>query len=139
MKTSKISARIGSKIYRADGKHLVCKDMRTGKQVFRKAFSHSQYETLKDLDIREVHVSPDGKDLVLLFDPGPPGYKTVGNLARVTLAGEVLWWAELTDTGRDAYIAVRVDGDKIVATSWECYKCEIDMRSGRILSKAFAK
>jgi hypothetical protein len=140
MKTNyKTSVQINGKTYKADGKYLVCEDIKTGKQCFRKTFGHPQYMTLNNLDIREVHTSPDGEDIVLLFEPAPPGYKTVGNLARVTSAGEVVWWAELTDTGGDTYVAVETGEGKIVANSWDCYRCEIDLQTGRILSKTFTK
>jgi hypothetical protein len=136
---TKTSVHIGGRIYEADGKYLVCRDMRTGEQRFRRAFSHPRYETLKELDIHEVHVSPDGKGILLLFDLAPSGYKTVGNLAYVTPAGEVMWWAELTDTGRDTYVAVRISANGIVAQSWDGYSCEIDPKTGHIVSKRFTK
>jgi hypothetical protein len=140
MKTkNKRYVQIGDKAFKADGKYLVCNDIRTGEECFRKAFSHPRYETLKDLSISEVHASPDGKDIILLFALSSPGYKTVGNLARVATTGDVLWWAELTDTGRDTYVAVKTNGGRIVAQSWDGYSCEIDPKTGRILSKKFVK
>ena len=137
--SNKVGVRIGNRVYETEGKFLVCSDVGTGEQCFRKAFSHPQYETLRDLDIREVHITPDGKNILLLFDLANHGYKTVGNLACVTPSGEVMWWAELTDTGWDNYVGVRIDGDRIKAGSWGGYSCEIEPQTGRIVSKLFVK
>jgi 16S rRNA C1402 (ribose-2'-O) methylase RsmI len=136
---NKTSVQIGDNVYRADGKYLICTNLRTGKRCFSKSFNHPEYETLRDLGIREVQASPDSQDIILLFESPQRGYKTVGNLARVTTAGEVIWWAELTDTGTDDYVAVSIDAGRILAWSWNGYRCEIDPRTGRILSRAFTK
>jgi hypothetical protein len=136
---SSMSVCIESRIYSPDGKFLLCVDNTTGKQCFRKAFSHPRYETLNNLDICEVHLSPDGKGIVVLFEMAPSGYKTVGNLACVTSAGEVMWWAELPDTGNDNFVAVEVKEGKIFAWSWSCQMCGIDPQTGHILSKIFTK
>jgi hypothetical protein len=134
-----MSVTIGNRTFDIDGKYLVSHDSRTGRQVFRIAFEHSEYETLKNLAIKAIYVSPDGQDLVLLFEPAPSGYKRVGNIARVAPTGEVVWWAESTDSGGDTFIALEVDQEEIVATSWECYRCVLDPRTGRILSRTFTK
>jgi len=136
---NKTSVQIGDNVYTADGKYLICTNLRTGERCFSKSFSHPEYETLRDLSIREVHTSPDGQDIILLFEPPQRGYKTVGNLVRVTTVGEVIWWAELTDTGTDDYVAISIDAGRILAWSWSCYRCEIDPRTGRILSRTFTK
>ncbi len=135
----KTSTRIGDRIYEANGRYLICRDAGTGEQCFSKAFNHPEYETLRGLSIREVHASPDGKDIILLFESTRSGYKTAGNLARVTTSGEVMWWAELTDTGTDTYVSVGIGEGRILAQSWSGYSCEIDPQTGHILSMTFEK
>jgi hypothetical protein len=136
--SGRIFIQLDDKTYEAVGKYLVCKDVQTGKEDFRKTYNHPEYGTLRNLDIREMHVSPDHKDIVLLLDLPSSGYKTVGNLIRVTSKGEIVWWAELTDTGSDAYVSVGIGKDQIHAQSLE-FACAIDPTTGRILSKTFTK
>lgn len=136
--SGKTFIQLEDKTYEAVGKYLVCKDTQTGTEDFRKTFNHPEYDTLQNLDLREVHVSPDGKSIVLLLDLPSPGYKTVGNLIRVTSRGEIEWWAELTDTGSDAYVSVGIEQNQIHAQSLE-FACAIDSQTGRILSKTFTK
>jgi hypothetical protein len=133
------SIQIGDKIYEVEGKYLVCRNIGTGEECFRKSFKHEQYETLRDLNIWEVYASPDGKDIIVLFEISPPGYKTEGNLACVTLTGEVKWWAELPDTGRDSYVSIGLSGNSVVAQSRHGYRCDIDPHTGRIVSRTFTK
>jgi hypothetical protein len=51
-----------------------------------------------------------------------------------------VWVADLPDaTGNDAYVAVKFEGGRLVAHSWSCYRVEIDIETGKILSKIFTK
>ncbi len=135
----KLAVQLGDKQFEADGKQLICRDMKTGELCFAKTFDHPDYESLRDLNIREISPLPGGKDLVVLFEMAHRGYKTVGNLIRITALGDLVWWAELTDTGSDAYTAIAVSDEGIQAFSWDGYSCKIDPTTGRILSKTFAK
>ncbi len=99
-----------------------------------KKYSHPEFESLQDLEVANGWQVPESKDMLLLLSPSPFGYKTEGNLIRVADDGRVLWWAELTDTGRDKYVDVRPEPDRIVATTWLGFRCELDYETGRILS-----
>jgi len=44
-----------------------------------------------------------------------------------------------TSSGPDCYTEARVDGDRLSAFSFSCYRCEIDIERGTIVSKSFTK
>lgn len=126
-------------LYHIDGRYLICQKGINGDEYFRKAFDHAEYETLKNLSIESIALVPGGSDIVVLLEMPRAGYKTDGNLLCVTGDGDVLWWAELTDTGRDAYVELIVDSASITAQTWEGYLCVISPATGRILSRTFTK
>ena len=97
-------------------------------------YSHPNFESLQDLEVANGWKVLGSEDMLLLLSPSPFGYKTEGNLIRVADDGRALWWAELNDTGRDKYVDVRPEPDRIVATTWLGFRCELDYRTGRILS-----
>lgn len=130
---------IDGKLYQVDGRFLICKDAETGQQYFKKSFDHPQYESLRSLSIREMHISPDKRGIILLLEPSDSEYKAAGNLVGVTVAGEVMWWAEPPDGGGDTYVSVGIDDKQIIAQSWDGFKCILNPDSGRIVSKKFTK
>ncbi|MCR4408596.1 MAG: hypothetical protein NUW24_17030 [Anaerolineae bacterium] len=125
-------------LFSFEGDTLVCLDRSTRATVFRKRLAHPDFETLQNLKIKELHVSPDRKGIIVLFHPPRRGYRTAGNLARVSLGGEIEWWSELTDTGIDAYVSVDVTKHGIWANSYEFW-CQIDERTGTIVQRHWAK
>ena len=44
-----------------------------------------------------------------------------------------------TSSGPDCYTEANVDGDKLSAFSFSCYRCRIDIKTGTIVSKSFTK
>jgi hypothetical protein len=60
------------------------------------------------------------------------------NLVRVQADGSIIWRASLP-TGDDTYTAAEMDGEKLVAWSWQCYRVQIDIETGRILEQTFTK
>ena len=52
--------------------------------------------------------------------------------------GEVRWEAE-TSGSQDAYVSFSVRDGTIQANSWSCYRVDIDVDSGKIVSRVFTK
>jgi hypothetical protein len=121
-----------------EGDTLVCLDQPTGAMLFRKRLAHSEFGTLQNLKIKELHISPDERGIIVLFHPPDRGYRTVGNLVRVSLGGEIEWWSQLTATGTDAYVSVDVTKYGIWANSYEFW-CHIDERTGKIIQQQWTK
>lgn len=130
---------IDEHIFTIDGRQLVCESVPGGDECLRITFDHAEFDTLRNLNIASIALSPSGSEILVLLEIPLSGYKTVGNLLCVDMAGEIVWWVELTDTGRDAYVDVTVDSDTITVHSWEGYACKINPVTGRILSRSFTK
>ncbi len=61
------------------------------------------------------------------------------NLEAFSLSGKKLWTAELPNTGGTAtYVGMNNDLP-LIAWSFSCWMCEIDINTGRILQKHFTK
>lgn len=62
-----------------------------------------------------------------------------GNVYKLSYTMKLLWVAELpVDT--DTYAnQIEYDGSSIRCASWEGYTCNLDLSSGKILSKVFTK
>lgn len=130
---------VDDSLYHIDGRYLIRPKGINGDEYFRKAFDHAEYETLKNLSIESIALAPGGSDIVVLLEIPRAGYKRDGNLLCVSEDGDILWWAELTDTGRDAYVELIVDSANITAQTWEGYLCVISPTTGRIQSRLFTK
>jgi hypothetical protein len=54
---------------------------------------------------------------------------------------EVEWFAESgkTENGLDNYVEFATNGNKVYATTWNCFRHEIDIETGKILSSVFTK
>ena len=135
----KVKVCLRGRVYRFVGDVLLCQDSSTNTVLFRKQLAHPEFVTLQNLIIKELHVAPDGQGLIVLFHPTARGYKTVGNVLQTTLEGEIVWWAELTDTGFDTYVSVSVSSDGIWASSMNGYSCRIDEQTGKIIERRFTK
>lgn len=96
----------------------------------------------KPLGFRAAVVLPidGGPDCVVLCDPDERRGGPFRNLLRLRGDGSVAWQADLpTTSGDDAYVAVRTSGAQLLATTWSCYRVDIDVESGQILGKVFTK
>ena len=60
------------------------------------------------------------------------------NLVRVTDSGELVWRAELPQTG-DWWVECRFEAGAIYANSWSSYLVRVDLASGEALAKTFTK
>lgn len=135
----KVEIHLRSRVYRFEGDVLLCQDSSTNTVLFREQLAHPEFVTLQDLTIKELHVAPDGRGLIVLFHLTERGYKTVGNVLRTTLDGEIMWWAELTDTGFDTYVGAKVSSYGIRVNSMNGYSCQIDEQTGKIIERRFTK
>jgi hypothetical protein len=51
-----------------------------------------------------------------------------------------VWVAKLpTRSDNDAYVNVQIEGERVVAWSWSCYRVELNMVSGSIENSTFTK
>jgi hypothetical protein len=88
---------------------------------------------------------PDGDAIVMLAgvdaprDPfGKP--KAWANLIRVQPTGTVVWRAHpIENSGGDCWVGYSLRVGGLQASTWSGYSCELDLQTGRILSKSFTK
>ena len=65
----------------------------------------------------------------------PPG---VSNLYCVDESLETVWSAVLPSPD-DSYCNAEVVDGKLFASTWNCYRCELETKSGRIIAKQFTE
>jgi hypothetical protein len=93
-------------------------------------------------DMRKIHTSlnlPSGGGRVVVFDR-----ETISgqreNLACFDVDGHTKWTAKLpTSDPTDCFIAVRMDGDLVLANSFSCYTVWLDAATGRTIRAQFTK
>jgi hypothetical protein len=63
------------------------------------------------------------------------------NLVRVRPDGTIVWRASAdpTSTEGDGWTSVGIEGDTLHGFTWSCYVCQIDPKSGSVLSRVFTK
>ena len=81
---------------------------------------------------------PGSDDTVVLLDymDGPNVFE---NLLRVTAEGDVVWRPRPPDTGPDAWVQARIDGDEVVAYSWSGFVVRFDLATGVERGREFMK
>jgi hypothetical protein len=89
------------------------------------------------VDLEGVLVLPEGGCRISLKSysetkPNEP------NLSCYDRVGEKLWDAEEAQTS-DKWVAVRLEGNRIVANSFGGFLCELDRANGKIVSSKFVK
>lgn len=60
------------------------------------------------------------------------------NLVRITPYGQVVWRASLPSSS-DVYVDVRLEGDALVANTWDGYFVVLDTETGESTRKEFVK
>jgi hypothetical protein len=87
---------------------------------------------------RALHIEDSGECVVLLCrDQGPKSFR---NLLRLRPDGSVARRAELPDaSGADDYVTAVLGPEGLTADSWSGCRVTVDLGSGRILSRVFAK
>jgi hypothetical protein len=79
----------------------------------------------------------DGSRLVLTDNYSSP--VGVSNLACFGPDGVKLWSAELRDPNAGHYVAMKTEGGRLFANSFDAYYVELDAATGRIIAEQFTK
>jgi hypothetical protein len=89
--------------------------------------------------VRRTLSIPESDDLLDL-EPTTDG---MGYATRVTRRREdssVIWTALPPDgEPQDAWVAVRVEGSRVIANSWSCYLVILDLDTGEEIKRTFTK
>lgn len=98
----------------------------------------------KELDypIKSIISLEDKQCFIVLYDMDSNIRKwgQFPNIICLNNKGEKIWTVELptTSTG-DSYYQMEFEDGKLIADSWRSYSCEIDVNTGKIISKVFFK
>ncbi len=86
----------------------------------------------------EIPGSSDFIQLIPYDSLGTP--KHFQNLSRCLTSGEEVWVADLpTRSENDAYVDAQLEGERVIAWSWSCYRVELNISSGCIENSTFTK
>ena len=91
-----------------------------------------------DYAVREQVDLPNGCK-ALLFDMPISRAHVVNNLACEAPDGSLLWTASPGEFGPDEFVAMRLDGDMLVANTWSGFALWLDPISGREVRRVFTK
>lgn len=72
--------------------------------------------------------------LLVIYDPNGP----IRNLYAYDAEGERLWIAE-NRVPQDAYTSVAAYGEILLATTWECFCCTLDLATGKVISSEWTR
>ncbi len=61
------------------------------------------------------------------------------NLYCINQNVEIEWFAEIGKSQEDVYVGFTTNGNKIYANTWNCFRHEIDIEIGKIISSVFTK
>lgn len=81
--------------------------------------------------------SSDGLALYHYYRPDHP-YGAFETLVRVRPDGSIVWRAELPETS-DVYVTAGLTNGRLFARSYGCYDVEINIETGKIVTKQFTK
>jgi outer membrane protein assembly factor BamB len=96
-------------------------------------FGTSASDILRKLDL------PDGARVVVYDWLGCSA--PVENLVCLNSDGTIRWRAKLPENAgpSDCFVAVRMDGDLLLANTWSCYAVWLDPKTGETLRQSFTK
>lgn len=82
---------------------------------------------------------PDGDDTLDLA-PTDDGLGYAASITRRGADGSVRWTA-IPPEGmpQDAWMAVRLEGPRVIASSWSCYLVQLDLGTGSEVARTFTK
>jgi len=76
----------------------------------------------------------------VLYDWMSDNVKDGLNLMRVDLDGHILWKASLpTNELQDCFKSFQLNGKTLTAFTWSCYRLQVDVESGCIITRQFTK
>lgn len=77
--------------------------------------------------------------LLVLYDwIAFPDANAINNLYAYDLEGERLWVAEARYPG-DFFVGVTSNNGQLIATTWRCFGCLLDLKTGKIMDSVFTK
>ena len=86
---------------------------------------------------------PDQEDCIALLNYraglGNQMYGRPRNLVRCQPNGDIVWQIGGPDTVADVFTEIHWTEKALVAFSWSCYSCTIDVDTGQFLDKVFTK
>jgi hypothetical protein len=90
--------------------------------------------------VADIKVVPGDDSAVVLLDYMAHPHGPFPNLVRVSRSGAIVWTADLpTASSTDAYVSFNLGQGEVHAHSWSGYAVDIDVRSGAVRGKSFAK
>lgn len=81
-----------------------------------------------------------GSEDILDLAPSDDGMGYAASITRRRSDGSSLW-AVLAPEGsrQDAWVAVRLEGPRVIANSWSCYLVHLDLDTGEEIVRTFTK
>jgi hypothetical protein len=89
--------------------------------------------------VADLKLVPGENGAIVLLDYSAQPHGPFQNLLRVDPDGAIVWVAELPTTNADAYVSFDLDRNEVHANSWSGYAVTIDIRSGTVAARSFAK
>jgi hypothetical protein len=81
-----------------------------------------------------------GSDDVLELVPTADGFGYTACISRRHNDGSLVWTAlPPRDDLQDAWVAVRVDGQDVIANSWSAFEARLDLETGEEIARQFTK
>ncbi len=91
------------------------------------------------LVVRRTLSIPESDDLLDL-EPTTDGMGYAAKVRRRREDGTVIWTALPPDgEPQDAWVAVRVDGSRVIANSWSCYLVILNLDTDEEIKRTFTK
>ena len=94
-----------------------------------------------EYDVSKAWWDPGGKRFIVLMKfYENKTEKRFPNLVAFDVTDHLIWEAELpNESGADCFTDAEVVSNELIAFSFTCYRCVIDMSDGRLLSTVFTK
>jgi hypothetical protein len=115
--------------YSIEDGQLIVREQSTDRVVRRQTF---------EVPVLQVLTLPGGDGCLVLLDFSATKKPTFENLFKVGTDGAIVWKAELPQS-HDAFVSMSDCGDHVEANTWNGYRVEIDLESGRAKRTWFVK
>jgi hypothetical protein len=115
--------------YSVEEGQLIVREQSTDRVVRRQTF---------EVPVLQVLTLPGGDGYLVLLDFSATKKPTFENLFKVGTDGAIVWKAELPRSP-DAFVSMRHCGKHVEAQTWNGYRVEIDLESGRATNTWFVK
>lgn len=82
---------------------------------------------------------PDSTTSIVLYDYMDEEFRDGRNIVKIDECGNVLWRATPPGGCSDCFMTVCMEGDEIIAHTWNCFRVRIDRDSGAVTILEFTK